>query len=95
MLDLAVPSLQVSALQAQVPSMIADLLEDGLLSVKRLDELFLPLCDKHTRFCDAFPYLLGRLAQRLRLAGELIRADQVLARGYTLRAMERVLGNLG
>lgn len=56
-----------------------------------LDRYLLPLCDK---IGGTNPYLIARLAHRLRLKGELIKADQLLARAYTLARMDLELYGL-
>lgn len=53
-----------------------------------LDGYLLPLCD---RIGGSNPYLVGRLAHRLRLQGELVKADQLMARAYTLARMNSAM----
>lgn len=56
-----------------------------------LDGYLLPLCD---RIGGSNPYVVGRLAHRLRLQGEIVKADQLLARAYTLARMDSALFTL-
>jgi hypothetical protein len=80
----------VAELEARVPA-LCQTLQGRSASMAELDEMLLPLCDAYTAFSEEFPYLLHRVAHRMRMAGEPVKADQLLARGYTLRAMEQTL----
>ena len=83
----------VDTLTAEHP-LIGDILEGRACVPPDLDGFLLPVCDALGWYNDAFPYLTARLAHRLRLAGKYTAADQLLARVYTLRSMDRCLSNL-
>jgi hypothetical protein len=73
--------------------LIGDILQGNAAVPQDVDALLLPLLDKLGCYGDVLPYLIGRLAHRLRLKGEYLKAEQLLARCYTLRCMDRALGN--
>jgi hypothetical protein len=74
--------------------LIAGILDGKVFIPKDVDGFLLPLCDRLGYYGEVLPYLTSRLAHRLRLAGEYQVADQLLARLYTLRAMDHSLQGL-
>lgn len=74
--------------------LIRDILESRASVPPDLDGFLLPVCDALGWYSNVLPYLTARLAHRLRLAGEYVVADRMLARVYTLRSMDRYLYRL-
>ena len=83
----------LETLQKEMPD-IAEVLEGKRTLPQDLDRFLVPLYDKLSTLTPMFTYFLGRVAHRLRMAGDHAGADLLLARAYALRAMYRALGTL-
>lgn len=59
-----------------------------------LDNFVLPLKDAFGHYQKLYPYLLTRIAHRLRLAGRAEEAERLLARASTINEMDRLLEEL-